>query len=195
MSSAPTPSRPESFTQLLRLASTFLEGRADGLLEHCREVVPQALPAAAQWLLWHEEHMTTRLRDFHGRELELVVLREVRDGEAYSRRIVLRLAGSERVVECGIMRIDLSAVPAEVRSEILLKQAPLGDILIRANVLRRIQPRWYFEFSDGSPILEGFGAGGPRRAWGRIGSILLEERTVVELLEVVPDEPRAEPRP
>lgn len=189
MSPLPVVPQSESFRQLVHLAGPFLENRLGELLACCAEVTPQALPAAAQRLLWHEEHMTPRLREFHGRELELVVLREAHLGPYYTRQIALRLAGLARRVECGIMRIDLGGVPEQVRREILRKQAPLGDILIRAEVLRRIQPRWYLEFSAGSPILECFAPDRPQRAWGRLGSILVQGQTVAELLEVVPQEP------
>ena len=145
------------------------------------------VPPPFDGLLVHREHMTATLGRHHGRPVELRVLRFRIDGDTYSREIVLTPAGSETIVEYGIVRLDLSVVSPAVRAEIEARRAPLGDILIRHDVLRRIEPQWYLRFGGQSPILGHFGASGAREAYGRLGTIYCDEAPAIELLEVVAD--------
>ncbi len=142
------------------------------------------LPDTFRRLLVHHDHMTETLRVFHGAQVELKVLAAHLDGEAYHRRIVLTLAGSGRVVEAGLVRIDLRYTSDEVRGRILERKTPLGDILIQANVLRRIEPRWYFKFNAGCPLLTDFNREVPE-AYGRMGMIHCDGHPAIELLEIV----------
>ena len=145
------------------------------------------VPPPFDRLLVHREHMTATLGRHHGRPVELRVLRFRIDGDTYSREIVLTPAGSETIVEYGIVRLDLGVVSPAVRAEIEARRAPLGDILIRHDVLRRIEPQWYLRFGSGSPILGHFRASGAREAYGRLGTIYCDEAPAIELLEVVAD--------
>ncbi len=145
------------------------------------------VPPPFDGLLVHREHMTATLGRHHGRPVELRVLRFRIDGDTYSREIVLTPAGSETIVEYGIVRLDLSVVSPAVRAEIEARRAPLGDILIRHDVLRRIEPQWYLRFGGESPILEHFRTSGASEAYGRLGTIYCDEAPAIELLEVVAD--------
>ena len=78
----------------------------------------------------------------------------------------------------------LAYVSKEVRDEIRAKRAPLGDILIRHNVLRRISPRWYFRFPGHTPVAQAFGETGGD-VYGRVGTIYCNEEPAIDLLEVV----------
>ena len=83
------------------------------------------------------------------------VLDEHLDGDLYTRKIKpdARRA-ADTVVEWGIVRLDFRYMAAAVRDEILAKQLPLGAILIKHDVLRRIKPRWFLRFPRGGPVLE-----------------------------------------
>jgi hypothetical protein len=72
-----------------------------------------------------------------------------------------------------------------VRAEILAKRSPLGEILIRHNVHRRIKPRWFMRFPARGPMLTFFGDAGDRPLYGRIGTIYCNEKPAIELLEIV----------
>lgn len=135
-------------------------------------------------LLVHNDHMTTRLGDYHGAAVELQVLSHKIEGDAYRRLIVLRPAGQDRVVEVGLVRIDLACTSSAVRAMILDEKRPLGDILIAANVMRRVEPRWFVRFDGGTLLTEQFGAG-HAPFYGRIGTIFFEDRPAIRLLEVV----------
>jgi chorismate-pyruvate lyase len=154
-----------------------------------RVVASETMPPEYRRLLDHPDHMTTRLQEHHGAPVALTVLEERQIRDTYERRIVLRPAGRERIVEVGLVRIHLNFAPAPVRREILARRRPLGDILIQAGVLRRIEPRWFFRFDRPCPLLEDFGSGAVSSAFGRLGTIYCHDEPAVELLEVVTDGP------
>lgn len=167
------------------LCDWFYEDRLSA--EGCEPVAPEDLPQAARELLVHHEHMTLRLQRHHGRPVELRVLQQRLDGTLYVRNIVLTLAGTDQVVEFGIVRLDLDFTSKEIREAILAHKRPLGDILVEHDVLRRIEPRWYFRFDRDSPILAHFGDAHPGDAYGRLATIYFEEQPAIELLEVIPE--------
>lgn len=158
---------------------------AGGPVSRCVAVQPSELPRPAAELLVHHDHMTTRLEQHHEQRIELRVLRERLDGDLYRRTIVLRGAESGEVVEFGIVRIDLAFTSTEVRREILDQAAPLGDILIRHDVLRRIEPRWYLRFPSDCSLLAEFDQTTGTETFGRVGTIYCNEQPAIELLEVV----------
>ena len=131
--------------------------------------------------------MTTELQRHHGKPVEVHVLDERLDGDLYTRKIFLTPAGSDKVIEWGIVRLDFRYMSSEVREEILRKQLPLGAILIKHDVLRRIKPRWFLRSPAGGPVFRLFSdshaPGGP--VYGRIGTIYCNEEPAIELLEIV----------
>ncbi len=160
----------------------------DALGKQFAPVLPAALPDVYRRLLVHDQHMTLRLRDHFAGEVELRVLSSEKDGDYYQRRITLSAGSADRIVEVGIVRIDLGFTSDAVRAAILERRTPLGDVLIQANVLRRIEPKWYYRFSDGCRLLADFGDARPREAYGRLGTIYCDEQPAIELLEIVYDE-------
>lgn len=143
------------------------------------------VPPPFHRLLVHRDHMTSKLADHYGRTVELRVLRQQLEGDLYHRQIVLTLSGSDTVIECGIVRVDLSYTPKSVREAILRRDAPLGDILIKHQVLRRIEPRWYLKFAGGSPLLASFDCQVVTDLFGRVGTIYCNDEPAIELLEIV----------
>ncbi|MFQ5430255.1 MAG: hypothetical protein ACE5E1_08100 [Phycisphaerae bacterium] len=117
-----------------------------GLAAEAIEIPRDEVPTPFDRLLVHDEHMTDRLKTFHGAPIALEVLATRPHGDRHARKIRLTVAGSDHVVEVGVARIDLRYTPDRVRAEILERETPLGDILIRHDVLRRIEPKWFFRF-------------------------------------------------
>jgi chorismate-pyruvate lyase len=147
-------------------------------------VEPDSMPDPFCNLLVHHEHMTTRLAEHYGRPVELRVLRRQQQNNEYSRLIALNLQGSDQIVEVGIVRLNLGFVSQDVRKEILSANEPLGQILINHDVLRRIEPRWYYRFAPQSPIARHFGSlNAP--VYGRWGVIYCDEKPAIRLLEIV----------
>lgn len=155
---------------------------------HCAvPVAEEEMPPAVRALLVHHEHMTETLRSHHGCDIALGVRWESISKDVYRRRVILSLQTTQRVVEVGMVRIDLHYVSDEVRRRILGREAPLGDILISANVLRRIEPRWFFRFDRPDAIVDDFCSGEINAVYGRLGTIYCDHAPAIELLEVVTD--------
>lgn len=176
---------PETQAALLELCKPFV---SNGFSPQCVVVQPDEIPFPQDQLLVHHEHMTCVLERHHGAAVQVHVLEEHFDGDLYTRKISLTRGESDTVVEWGIVRLDFRYMDAEVRDEILRKQMPLGAILIKHDVLRRIKPRWFLRFPQGGPLLGLFG--GPaaptaQPAYGRVGTIYCNEEPAIELLEIV----------
>jgi hypothetical protein len=131
--------------------------------------------------------MTVELERHHGAPVRVHVLEEHLDGDIYTRKISLTPAGQDsKVVEWGIVRLDFRYMAPAVRDEILRKELPLGAILIKHDVLRRIKPRWFLRFPPGGPVLSLFGdAQAAQPAYGRVGTIYCNGEPAIELLEIV----------
>jgi hypothetical protein len=153
----------------------------------CEVVQPDEIPFPHDQLLVHHDHMTVELQRHHGAPVRVHVLEEHLDGDLYTRKIKLTPAGREdKIVEWGIVRLDFRYMAPQVREEILRKQLPLGAILIKHDVLRRIKPRWFLRFPPGGPVLTLFGdTRTTKPAYGRIGTIYCNEEPAIELLEIV----------
>ncbi len=156
----------------------------EDLPEH--ELVPaDALPEPFRTLLAQEHHMTVTVEAYYGDLVDVRPLARHRDDNFYSRKIVLTLQKTGRVVLFGIIRINLDYCTEPVREAILAEQTPLGRILIEYNVLRRIEPTAFFKVEPGPKQLEWFGLEVPRPMYGRLGFIHCDEQPAVELLEIV----------
>jgi hypothetical protein len=129
--------------------------------------------------------MTAILRAYHGQDVALRVLADRLEGDQYSRKIVLTIPEPGRVVEFGIVRLELRFIDQEVRSAILNRSEPLGSILIGKRVLTKVTPNWYLRFPVDCPVVALFG-GAPVEAFGRLATIHCNGDAAVEMLEVVP---------
>ncbi|MCG8407453.1 MAG: hypothetical protein MI923_19815 [Phycisphaerales bacterium] len=146
---------------------------------------PDQVPSPFDGLLVHNEHMTTSLQRYHGLPVELEVLEERTNQDLYHRKILLTVQGTDHVVEVGVARINLGCTSDDVRAEIQKRETPLGDILIRHNVMRRIEPRWFFRFERPGPLIAAFDRPIDGPVYGRVGMIYFDEEPAIELLEVV----------
>src|SRR5687767_15009593 len=174
---------PVTAAALLELCKPFV---ANGFEPRCVVVQPDEIPFPQDQLLVHHEHMTVVLERHHGQAVRVHVLEEHLDGDLYTRKISLTRGDSDTVVEWGIVRLDFRYMDPDVRDEILRKQMPLGAILIKHDVLRRIKPRWFLRFPPGGPILALFGdAQTAEPVYGRVGTIYCNEEPAIELLEIV----------
>lgn len=151
----------------------------------CSIVQPENIPHPEDDLLVHHDHMTVVLQRHHGAPVEVHVLEEQLVENQYTRKISLTPAGTDKVVEWGVVRLDFQYMPEAVKHEILARQTPLGAILIKHKVHRRIKPRYFLRFPEGSAVLKIFGAEYAESVYGRLGSIYCDDAPCVELLEIV----------
>jgi chorismate-pyruvate lyase len=162
----------------------------------CDEVPAAAVPPPYHRLLVHEHHMTVTVEAHHGRPVYLRVLRRHRAGPWYARMILLLPVGTDRVVQFGIMRINLDLCGTQVRREIVAENTPLGRILIKHNVLRRIEPTAFLRVTPNADLMTWFDLAEPRTTYGRLAIIHCDDKPAVELLEIVapePPDPAADP--
>lgn len=164
------------------LASDFFGPQ---LVEQAVVVAPADVPPPFRDLLVHNEHMTTSLEKFHGAPVQLEVIEDRLEGDLYQRKILLSIAGTAHVVEVGAVRIHVHHTSPQVREEILRRERPLGEILIRHNVLRRIEPKWFYKFNGPSTIAAAFDRPLAGPLFGRVGIIHCDSEPAIELLEVV----------
>lgn len=73
-----------------------------------------------------------------------------------------------------------------MKAEILAKKLPLGAVLIKHNVLRRVKPRWFMRFPGAGPVMSLFGESRHQGvAFGRIGTIYCDGQPAIEVMEIV----------
>ena len=158
---------------------------ADAPLPEHELLSADALPQPYRSLLAHEHHMTVTVESFYGSPVDVLVLDRRREGDSYARKILLKLQSDGRIVQSGVVRIQLGFCSEPVRNAILEERTPLGRVLIEHDVLRRIEPTAYFRVCPGPYLRNWFGRPDPFETFGRLGIIHCDGRPAIELLEVL----------
>jgi hypothetical protein len=151
----------------------------------CSIVQPENIPHPEDDLLVHHDHMTVVLERHHGHPVDVHVLDERLEGNFYRRKISLTVSGTNKVVELGVVRLDLRFMPEEVSREIREKKTPLGAILIKHKVHRRVKPRYFLSVPHGSAVLKLFDTETAEPVYGRLGTIYCNKQPCIEWLEIV----------
>lgn len=151
-------------------------------------VPSDAVPAPYHGLLVHPHHMTVTVEAHHGDLVDVRILARQHRGSSYARKIVLALQRTGRIVQFGIVRINLDYCAPAVRQEIVGGQKPLGRILIEYDVLRRIELTAFLRIDAGPAQMAWYGQTGRATLYGRLGYIHCDEQPAVELLEIVAPE-------
>jgi chorismate-pyruvate lyase len=147
--------------------------------------VPAAqVPEPYHRLLVHSHHMTVTVERFYQGQVDVEVLACRRVGNEYARKILLRTREG-RVVQFGLVRINLAVCPEPVRQEIVEGRTPLGRVLIRHDMLRRIEPVSYLRVVLAPAMAAWFGAAAGTTTYGRLGVIYTGDRPAVEVLEIL----------
>lgn len=146
---------------------------------------PAQLPEDYRVLLAHDDHMTVALEVFHDSKLSVKVLDEHREESSYSRASVLSAVETGRPVQFGVMQINLEGLPDPVRAAIHAGTTPLGRVLIRYNVLRRVELASLWQVKPGPVLRSDLQLDGPSPIYGRVARILVGGRPAVSLLEIV----------
>jgi len=168
--------------KVVRLMLAFF---GDSEVPLARALDDAAIPEPYRRLLAHNGHMTEVLERHHGGALAVRPYRIHREGDIYGRRIDLFAAGVDGPVMTGIMIFNLALVTSEVREEIVAARSPLGEILIRRRILRRVAPDAFLAFDPRDPLVARFGSDASKPAYGRIATIDCDRRPAVDLLEIV----------
>lgn len=143
------------------------------------------LPQPYRKLLDHPDHMTVTVEEHFGGAVDVRVLDCRRSGNEYARKILLAMHDGGRVVQFGLVRIDLGVCPEPVRDAIVEGKTPLGRVLIQHDMLRRIEPTGFVKVSLRESMAKWFGAKFGETAYGRLGVIYTGDRPAVEVLEIL----------
>jgi hypothetical protein len=151
-------------------------------------VTADEVPSPYHELLVHEYHMTVTVEQHHGSLVDVRILARRQENDAYSRKILLTLQSTGKVVQFGIMRVHLRLCSEAVCAAIVAGQTPLGRILIEHDVLRRIEPTAFLRVLPGPALREWYGVTEPQSTYGRLALIHCDGLPAVELLEIVAPE-------
>ena len=152
---------------------------------HAAEVSSEDVPEPYHRLLVHTHHMTITVEQFYFSPVDVQVLTSRRVGNEYARKILLSTQDSKRVVQFGLVRINLGVCPELVRNEIVEGKTPLGRVLIQHNMLRRIEPVAFLRVSLSAKMAAWFGVEPSTITYGRVGVIYTGDRPAVEVLEIL----------
>ena len=139
-------------------------------------------------LLNHHAHMTVTVESHHQQPVRVVVHRHkmnVNGGKWYVREITLRTVESDRVVQYGVVRLDVNALQSDVWNEIESQATPLGRVLINHNVLRDVQLCRLWKFHSGQRLASMLEMEPGTSVYGRTALIYCDGHPAIELLEVV----------
>ncbi|HJZ60262.1 MAG TPA: hypothetical protein VKE74_35290 [Gemmataceae bacterium] len=152
------------------------------------------VPPPYHRLLVHTHHMTVTVEAFYGSPVDVKVLACRRAGNEYARKILLALQGDGRIVQFGLVRIDLGVCSEPVRNAIVEGKTPLGRVLIQHNMLRRIEPVAFLRVRLSAKMAEWFGVPAGSETYGRVGVIYTGDRPAVEVLEILAPVPKDQER-
>jgi chorismate-pyruvate lyase len=142
-------------------------------------------PEPYRRLLHHEHHMTVTVEAFYNGPVGVRVLGVRRDQGLYARRILLCREPDGRVVQFGIVRLNLDAVEEPARTEIEAEDRPLGRVLIEHDVLREVEFHQLYRIRCGRDLADLFQVPLGTETYGRTALIYCNQEPAVELLEII----------
>ena len=148
-------------------------------------VPADAVPEPYRGLLVHTHHMTVTVEAFYGERVNVGVLEVARAGHDYARKIVLRLAGSGRVVQYGVVAVALDRLDPATADRIVSGKTPLGRVLIEHDVLRQVNPVQFFRVELPADLAAEMGVAAGAVTYGRLGVISVEGRPAIRVAEVL----------
>jgi hypothetical protein len=168
--------------ELTRLTSLFDE--PEQLIAEAVHVPAGATPEPYKSMLAHDHHMTVEMESYHRCMVNVEVLADRLEGNEYYRKIILRNASNQKVVQFGIVRFNFDYVTPAVKEEILSKRTPLGRVLINHNVLRTIDLGAIIRVKTGPALAECLNIPDGTTTYGRLATIFCNGKPAVDVLEV-----------
>ena len=148
------------------------------------------VPEPYRSLLVHAHDMTPTLEKFHGAEVHLTVMRRQQRGDFYFREVVLTLDGTNRPVEFGAIKMNLTLFSPAARKLILEEREPLGHILRDCAVAHASRPKAYLRVESDEFINRALQITGRHTLYGRRNTHFdTHERALAEIVEILPPEP------
>jgi chorismate-pyruvate lyase len=169
--------------ELNALLDLFYEDSAD--LGAFYEVSEAELTPEARKLLAHDQHMTVTVEDFHRCSVAVEVIQTHITPTHYARKIRLRRSTDGGIVLLGFVRLGLAALSPEVRAEIESQRTPLGNVLIKHNVLRTVRLLSLWRVTPADEMCTLMALPEPKDCFGRTALIYCDRVPAVELLEII----------
>ena len=174
---------------LARLFYPVIAAEPSSELGRFTRTTAEELPAGFRELLAHDGHMTVTMERFHRSTVDVEVLDRTTDpdGRHYSRKILLRTQtphGRGRVVQFGIVRLNLDHLASDVRAEVLGEGTPLGRVLINHGVLMKVRLIALWRIEPGPDLCRALELARPTTIYGRTAMIDFENEPAIELLEI-----------
>lgn len=152
-----------------------------------RAIVSTEMPLPYRGLLVHDNDMTPTLEAFHQGTIHIEVLSRRQEDGFYFREVILHMDESEKPVEFGAIKMDLSLFPEEARTLILGEYLPLGTILHKCNLIHTSHPTAFFEVQSDDFINRGFKLTGQHTLYGRRNTLWNPERkALADIVEILP---------
>ncbi len=136
-------------------------------------------------LLDHHAHMTVTVESHYGEPVEVVVHRTRRDGSWYSREITLQTRHTRKIVQYGIVLLNVDSLEPAVWQLIESQKIPLGRALIEHNVLREVQLCELWRVQAGPKLASLLEIRAGDTLFGRTALIYCDGEPAIELLEIV----------
>ena len=147
----------------------------------------QEMPQPARSLLCHDTDMTPTLESFFGERIHLDVLRQELQGAIVTRQVTLRLNSSDRGIEFGAIRIDLSRLSETQKQFVLEGRQPLGGILNDFEIPHESHASRFFRIKADALMIRCFALRGPRALYGRCNTLTYKDgSTLADVVEVLP---------
>jgi hypothetical protein len=166
--------------------------RTRGIPDLSNEVLDGSeIPQPYRDLLVRNSDMTSQLEQFHGGTIYLDGLNSSNDNRAYFSEFALRLEGDERLVEYGAIEITLTALPADIKAEVLAVRRPLGGILNRHRISYDSVPKAFLKIVPDEAICEILGSC-EEPLYGRCNEITgFNGEIYARIVEILPPVPRS----
>ncbi len=147
------------------------------------------MPEPYKSLLVHQDDMTPTLQNFHRDSIHVHALHTEERDNYYFREVLLELDETERPVEYGVIKINLSLVPDDTRHEIIEAHLPLGQILFAHDVLHESRPKAYLQMDADEHISGVLRLDNTHKLYGRRNTLTdTNGRPLAEIVEILPPE-------
>jgi chorismate-pyruvate lyase len=180
----PTLSREDSRVKIENLLDEFY-GRPPGYHQLGDFASIEQVPSPYDGLLDHNKHMTVTVESHYGETVDVVVHQTSRKDNWYSREITLVTEQSRRIVQYGIVRLNIDALDPDVWQQIESQELPLGRVLIRHNVLREVELCELWKITSGPCLAAMLHRSIGETVYGRTALIYCDGEPAIELLEIV----------
>lgn len=145
------------------------------------------VPEPYRSLLVHQRDMTPTIAAAYRRSVQLRVLKHTLRDNVFSRQIVLILAGDEKPVVFGAIKIYLQRFPPEARRLVEAMKQPLGTILQTQGIAHASRPEAYIQVTADAVIEAALRLTGRHRLFGRRNVLWsAAQEPLAQVVEILP---------